>query len=338
MTSLPEPIGAYLNNLFVRGRSPAFLCVNDNGRLSCSGGDVKYYHLNELHSDIPVDDQIPVLLGLFPLRQDRLILPMIQLAPDRFAEIHVFGGKEETFILFLDQSQEAREAQRTQQVSNELALLREKHQRLLDQYIGREMTEELVSGHARFHTQGERRALTVLFADIRGFTSFSAANPPERVFKTLNLYLEAMILSILRENGVVDKIIGDGVMALFGVLPGTHSARNAIQAAQGIQDAVRELRSWNVGKEANLRGVGVGIASGVLTLGVIGVQNRRSFTAIGHSVNLAARLQSQACPGEILLDESTLHLLPRKQSQLTAKVMSLKGIAKPVTAYSLTTL
>jgi class 3 adenylate cyclase len=336
MSSLPQPISLYLHNLFVRGRMPAFLCVDDAGKAKYCGGDLGYYHLDGLQADSEIDKQLPILCGLFPLRQDRLIFPMVEVGPERFAEIHVFGGGEDAFVLFLDQSQEAREAQARQQVGNELALLREKHQKILDQYLGHEVTEELVADHGHFQTQGERRELSILFADIRGFTTFSAGHAPEQIFKTLNLYLEAMILSILREHGVVDKIIGDGVMALFGVLPAEHRARGALRAARGIQEAIRKLRRWNIGKEADLRGVGVGIASGVVTLGVIGVSNRRSFTAVGHFVNLAARLESQALPGEVLVDEPTLRQLGEEGSQFVPKTKTLKGISEPVTVYSLT--
>jgi len=335
MSTLPEPISLYLHNLFVRGRMPAFLCVDDAGRIKYSGGDLEYYQLRQLELAVEIDRQLPVLCGLFPLRQDRLIFPMVEVAHDRFAEVHVFGGGEDAFVLFLDQSQEAREAQLRQQVGNELALLREKHQKILDQYIGHEVADELVSDHGQFETRGERRELSVLFADIRGFTPYSAAHAPDQIFKTLNLYLEAMILSILREHGVVDKIIGDGVMALFGVLPTESSAQSALRAARGIQDAIHRLRQWNIGKEADLRGVGVGISTGVVTLGVIGVSNRRSFTAVGHHVNLAARLESQALPAEVLVDENTLQRLGGEKSLFTPKTKTLKGLPAPVTVYSL---
>jgi len=197
------------------------------------------------------------------------------------------------------------------------------------------MAKELVFDHGQFHTIGERRELSILFADIRGFTAFSATHAPEQVFKTLNLYLEAMVLSILREQGVVDKIVGDSVMALFGVIPVDHPARNALRAARGIHEAIRRLRNWNIGKETDLKGVGVGIASGAVTLGVIGVSDRRSFTAVGHVVNLAAWLESQSLPSEVLVDKTTLGLLGEEQSLFTPITKSMKGISEPVTAYSL---
>jgi adenylate cyclase len=146
-----------------------------------------------------------------------------------------------------------------------------------------------------------------LFADIHGFTSYSEEQPPEEVFKTLNLYLPAMIQPVLNEAGMVDKLIGDAVMGIFGVLPARESPpKHAIKAALQMSEAVNNVSKMRqTDNEITLK-IGIGIASSPVALGILGSKDRRTFTAIGHHVNLAARMKSQHVQVRFLLMKTPL--------------------------------
>jgi class 3 adenylate cyclase len=174
----------------------------------------------------------------------------------------------------------------------------------------------------------------VLFADIRGFTTYCEHRPPVDVFDMLNAYLAAMIRPVLDGGGVIDKIVGDAVMALFGLLPSGMAAPDlAVATAREIlrRTAVVVADRQQVGAPA--LGVGVGIGTGPVVLGLLGSKDRKTLSVTGHSVNLAARLESRAAPGEILMDARTFDGLTGDRTGLTAKVLALKGMDRPITAF-----
>jgi adenylate cyclase len=187
-----------------------------------------------------------------------------------------------------------------------------------------------------FEEEGERKEATILFADVRGFTPFCEYQSPDVIFSTLNLYLRAMITPILEESGVLDKIIGDAVMGIFGVVPGSGiPADHAIRSAFRMLDLVREVNRVRMGEGRSPLDIGIGLATGPVVVGFLGTSERRTSTAIGHHVNMAARLESQARPGEILIDETTYKLAtdPLK-SRFSIFNLNLKGFANSSIAYS----
>jgi len=178
------------------------------------------------------------------------------------------------------------------------------------------------------------RRVTVLFADIRGFTPFSENYSAEVVFETLNLYLCAMIPPLLDETAILDKIIGDEVMAVFSILPPVESAPNhAVKAAVRMLEAVRALNETRQDNHEPTLDVGVGIATGPVALGVLGSKRRKSIGVIGSHVNLAARLQSVARPCQIIIDENTFEQTGAFQKTFSPVVVDLKGFDKPVKVF-----
>ena len=164
--------------------------------------------------------------------------------------------------------------------------------------------ERLVSGQAaqavRQSVGGgaivpSRARCTILFADIRDFTSFSESHPPEQVLTFLNDLMAAVVGAVAAEGGDVDKLIGDAVLARF---QGPGSERRAIAAARAALAAVE--------RRAPPRGIGVGIYTGDVISGTVGSADRMDFTVIGDSVNIAARLCSAAARGEIVADADTV--------------------------------
>lgn len=151
---------------------------------------------------------------------------------------------------------------------------------------------------------GRRAEITTLFADIRGFTSFGEAMDPETLVEVLNRYLAAAADAILREDGTIDKFLGDAVMAWFNApLPQADHAARAARAALAIRESVGGLHG-DLPAPFHLS-FGVGIHSGEALLGFVGTQKRLDYTAIGDSVNTARRLQENAAAGQILVSRAT---------------------------------
>ena len=177
---------------------------------------------------------------------------------------------------------------------------------------------------------GERRHVAVLFSDIRGYTAFSGANPPEVVVEMLNSYLDAQTAIIEAHGGDVDKFIGDEVVALFH---GADMERNAVAAALAIQRGLADLLEAH--PEWNLH-VGVGIAAGEVVMGAIGARDRLDFTALGGTVNLASRLCDAAPPDGIIVAGPVRDSLADQDFVRFEPLppIALKGYALPVAAFA----
>jgi len=167
---------------------------------------------------------------------------------------------------------------------------KEKVRDLLGKVVSHEIAEELLS--KKIELGGEEKVVTVLFADIKGFTTMCETTAPEAVLTVLNRYLSGITKVIEDNHGVVDKYTGDSVMALFGApLTRPNDAENAVRAALAIQECMVELNSVNRAEGVALMEAGIGVHTGLVVAGNLGSQNRLNYTVIGDSVNLSARLE-----------------------------------------------
>jgi adenylate cyclase len=168
-----------------------------------------------------------------------------------------------------------------------------KMKKLFGQYVSRDVYEQLVADPSRARLGGQRREMTVLFSDIRGFTTVSEAGEPEDIVRTLNEYFTCMVEIVFRHRGTVDKFVGDMVMALFGApLDDAEHADHAVAAALEMTRALEDLNArWRAEGRPELQ-IGVGINSGSMIAGNIGSDAIMSYTVIGDAVNLASRLES----------------------------------------------
>jgi adenylate cyclase len=164
--------------------------------------------------------------------------------------------------------------------------------RAFQQYVPAEVVDEVAQHPEALAFGGERRAMTVLFSDIRGYTTFSERHPPEEVVAVLHEYLTEMVDAVFRNKGTLDKFIGDSVMALFGApLADPEHALNACRAAIEMCEALERLNArWATGGRESLE-AGIGIASGEMVVGNLGSTQRFAYTVMGDQVNLAARLE-----------------------------------------------
>jgi adenylate cyclase len=181
---------------------------------------------------------------------------------------------------------------------------------------------------------GERRPITVLFSDIRGFTAMAESMGPDAVAQFLSEYLSEMVEVIFEHGGTLDKFIGDAVMALWGA-PIAHSndPDRALEAALAMQKAIEELnRGWAASGRPEI-GVGMGISHGEVFAGNIGSHRRLEYTVLGDAVNVAARLCAEAGPGEILVSEALLHVVRERVDYEYLPELGLKGKSQVVQVY-----
>ncbi|MGH6915356.1 MAG: adenylate/guanylate cyclase domain-containing protein, partial [Geminicoccales bacterium] len=179
---------------------------------------------------------------------------------------------------------------------------------------------------------GARQEVTILFADLRGFTTLAEHREPEEVVTILNRYLALATREIFAELGTLDKFLGDGVMAIFNApveLPDHETA--AIRAGLRMQ---RQLRRMVEDAEDGLSiGFGVGINTGPAIVGNIGTSELMNYTAIGDAVNVSARLQAEARLGEVLISESTYRRVEDRFSVEELGPRQVKGRSQPVLVY-----
>ena len=183
-------------------------------------------------------------------------------------------------------------------------LMREQYRSVLNKVVSTDVAEELMKGDVELG--GENRDMSVLFADIRGFTPLTQGMEPQEVIGFLNECMDKLSRAVDAEGGVVDKFIGDEIMAVFGapVAQEDHACR-AVRAALLMREGVAEMNAERSRRGDPPLSVGIGIASGVAVAGNMGSTDRLNYTVLGETVNLAARLTDQAKPGEILISELT---------------------------------
>jgi adenylate cyclase len=187
------------------------------------------------------------------------------------------------------------------------------------------------------HLGGRRADITTLFADLRGFTSFSETNNPEVLVRVLNLYLAAAAEAVLAEEGTIDKYLGDGLMAWFNApIPQPDHTLRAMRASLAICEAVRRVQA-KMPRQFHLS-FGIGIHYGDAILGLVGTQNRLDYTAIGDSVNTAKRLQENAAAGQILVSQAAAQRVRGLADLREVAALQVKGKEQPVDVFELVSL
>jgi adenylate cyclase len=178
---------------------------------------------------------------------------------------------------------------------------------------------------------GKTIVASILFSDIKGFTALSEKLDPQEIVKFLNIYMTAMCNAIESHGGIVDKFIGDGIMAVFTGETENDHAVAAIRAALAMQAALKELRESNpVVSEIRMR---IGINTGEVVAGNIGSQTRMDYTVIGDNVNVASRIEGSSTPDGVLVSASTWQAAQPHFHGIAQPPLSVKNRAQPVMTY-----
>jgi adenylate cyclase len=221
-----------------------------------------------------------------------------------------------------------------------LALLTDEVSRaneLISRYVAAQVAEQILAGNVQAVERHQRRKLTLVFSDIKGFSEIADEVEPEELSEMLNEYLAEMTAIAYAYGATVDKFMGDAVMAFFGAPIAVHEDEHALAAvrmAQEMQRRVVELQGkWRRGGFERSFEVRIGINTGVASVGTFGAKGRLDYTAIGRQVNLAARLQAACTPGCILLSQATWLLVNRSIRCVPRGEIEVKGVHHPVQIY-----
>jgi class 3 adenylate cyclase len=213
--------------------------------------------------------------------------------------------------------------------------LRDQQKELVRRFATSAVAEDLEQ--SGFTLGGRRVRGSVMFSDIRGFTALVESQPPEETIELLNTYYILMFEAITRHGGVVNQMVGDGLMAIFGApLPLAHPARSAVLAAAEMIEMIDLFNGEQMGGGKPPIRIGIGIATGEMVAGYTGTLQRATYTCVGDTVNLAARLEAhtKAAQRPILIDAATRAELEEGAALEALGPVEIKGKAAPVEVFA----
>ncbi len=240
-------------------------------------------------------------------------------------DLQILDGVAAQAAQALDNAYKAKQIERS-------ALARRDFERLLPP----EVVEQVVNGGVRLERGGELRQTTVMFTDVRGFTSWAERHQPAHIVSVLNDYFELMVDAIHRHKGTLDKFMGDGILALFGApLSYGHDAINAVDCALEMMRFLAQFNREHEGSGDQFS-IGIGINTGPVVAGYMGSSKSMEYTAIGDHVNLASRLCANASPGQILVSADTLAQIGHRFTGQQLSPIQVKGKQHPVQVFQIT--
>jgi len=202
----------------------------------------------------------------------------------------------------------ARKQEELREINSQLGRAKELLKQSFQRFVSPHIVEGILQNCEPVNLRGERKTVTILVSDIRGFTALSEQFEPEELVSFLNTYLSEMIEVIFDNEGTLDKFMGDAILALFGApLSLGDDALRAVRTAMAMQDKLRELNEiWKAEGKPNLE-IGIGISTGEVVVGNIGSEKRMDYTVIGQDVNYATRIETltKELSCNILVAEST---------------------------------
>ena len=204
----------------------------------------------------------------------------------------------------------------------------------LERFLSPALVQQAARGELDIKKGGSLVTATILFSDIRGFTSMSERLPAEEVVRLLNEHFEEMVEVVFQQHGVLDKFLGDSVMALWGVpVAGHDDPDRSLRAALEMQRRVKAMNERHREGDRPRIAVGIGVNTGECVVGNMGSSRRLEYTAIGDTVNLASRLCSLAGPGEILVSEHTRAAVAGRFRFEPLPSKNVKGKSRPVSLF-----
>lgn len=207
---------------------------------------------------------------------------------------------------------------------------------VLGRYVTDEVANHILSEPEHFHLGGQRREVTILMSDLRGFTVMSDRVDPEVVVRVLNHYLHFMVDVALKWGGTIDEIIGDALLIIFGApLPLEDHAIRAVSCAVDMQQTMAQVNKRLHEESLPTISCGIGLNTGVVVVGNIGSERRMKYSVVGSPVNLTARIESLTIGGQILASESTRQALAERGTFEGKLRVNMKGFDRPITIYEI---
>ncbi len=201
-------------------------------------------------------------------------------------------------------------------------------------YLSDEIVESILDTPEGLNLGGEKRVVTIMMTDLRGFTAISEKLPPENVVSILNHFLEKMTEIILKYNGTIDEFIGDAILVIFGApIVRIDDAERAVACAVEMQQIMSEVSQFNRDRGLPELALGVGINTGSVVVGNIGSLKRAKYGVVGQNVNLTARIESYSVGGQILISSATRQAVGAQLKILDQVEVMPKGVSSPLTIY-----
>lgn len=210
----------------------------------------------------------------------------------------------------------------------------EEKRRNMARLIPPSVVDQVMKGELTIEKGGRLSEITMLFSDIRGFTSMSDGRPPQEVVSTLNEYFEVMVEILFKHGGTLDKFVGDEIIGLFGApIPLEDAAYKAVSCALDMQRSLKELNKTRESEGLQRLEIGIGINTGNVITGAIGSTKALQYTAIGDAMNVASRLVGVAKTGEIIISEHTRKQLGNRIIVDDPFTVKVKGKAAELSVY-----
>jgi class 3 adenylate cyclase len=361
MEDLPAGLAERLRALTYNERAVAYLEIDAVLLLAGAGGHLDNYGLADIRLGEPAVEQAFFLEGLLPLDESPFFVPSAELDCGRAADLHFHRDGDTTWVVLLDVTDYRDATRRLQQKAYDMTLLQEKEAQLnrrleemnreleasndflvristkISHYLAPQIFKSIFSGQKDVTIHTERKELTIFFSDIKDFTATTEGLQPEEITHLLNEYFTEMSAIALKHGGTVDKFIGDALVIFFGD-PETkgmvEDARACLSMATEMQRRLAELNvKWRGGGTEQPFRVRMGVNTGFCNVGNFGSLDRMDYTAIGAEVNLAARLQSIAEAGHIVISYETYALVRDIVAARALPPISVKGINRTVVPY-----
>ncbi len=221
---------------------------------------------------------------------------------------------------------------RAKAASDELRATRDRLLTTFEHYVSPAVVDQILKDPSRVALTGHLHQVTAFFADLEGFTTLSERVEPARLFAVLNGYLSLVADAVIENHGTLDKFLGDGVMAIFNApLPQPDHALRAVCAAMQAQ---KEVAGYQATLPADMRlNFRIGIHSGDAIVGNVGTARLRNYTAIGDTINTAARLEESGQGGQVLISEATYRLTGSQVQARSLGPRLLRGRETPIVVY-----
>ncbi|MDO4562710.1 MAG: adenylate/guanylate cyclase domain-containing protein [Clostridia bacterium] len=219
-------------------------------------------------------------------------------------------------------------------LNSELQRRNEFIKKMFGRYLSDEIVEKVLEQQTNIKIGGEKKCVTVMFSDLRSFTSISENMEAHALIKMLNAYLERMIAVIQRHNGTILEFIGDAIVAVFGAPIELPSAQtDAVRCAIEMQRAMADVNEYNLKMGYEHLEMGIGIHTGDVIIGNIGSEKKLKYDIIGSNVNLASRIETYTLGGQVLISEATKNGVVGDLSIRSSRSVLPKGVKNTITIY-----
>jgi adenylate cyclase len=295
---------------------------------------VRYYRMNSFSKQTPLivlsgQEDAKVKADAFALgANDYMVKP-----PDKIELIARIRYHSQAYINMLQRDAAYR---RVEEQSAELEIRNQFIKKTFGRYLSDDIVESILNTPEGLELGGEKRKVTIMMTDLRGFTSIGERLPPEDVLAIINIYLKAMTDIILKYQGTIDEFIGDAILVIFGApVFQKDDAMRAVACAIEMQLSMEKVNKKNLESGYPEVCMGIGINTGEVVVGNIGSEKRSKYGVIGSNVNLTSRIESYTVGGQILVSEATINDCNGKIRIDDQLQVMPKGVKQPITIYEI---